>query len=48
MSIEHKNYLVDEKANIALEALKGDMTQAEISSKFVVLAFLKIIQQKNV
>jgi transposase-like protein len=34
MTNKHKNYSADEKAKIALEALKGDMTQAEISSKF--------------
>lgn len=36
MTNKHKNYSADEKAKIALEALKGDMTQAEISSKFSV------------
>ena len=36
MSKKTKSYTADEKAKIALEALKGNLTQAEISSKFSV------------
>lgn len=36
MSKKHRSYTADEKAKIALEALKGVMTQAEISSKYEV------------
>jgi transposase len=36
MSKKHHNYTSHEKAKIALEALKGNMTQAEISYKYKV------------
>jgi transposase-like protein len=36
MTKKNRNYTAEEKARIALEALKGAMTQAEISSKFAV------------
>lgn len=34
MSKKPKNYTADEKAKIAIEALKGHLTQAEITSKY--------------
>lgn len=36
MAKNHKNYTAEEKAKIALEALKGQMTISEISSKYKV------------
>jgi len=36
MTIKVKNYTANEKAVIALEALKGNLTYAEISSKYKV------------
>lgn len=36
MSIDRKKYTAEEKAKIALEALKGSMTMSELTSKFKV------------
>ena len=36
MSKDRKNYTSEEKAKIAMEALKGNMTMSELASKFKV------------
>lgn len=38
MTRSNKNYTAEEKAKIALEALKGNLTMSEISSRFNVHA----------
>ena len=47
MSKKAKQYSAQEKAKVAMEAIKGDLTMAKISSRYVGFMLLKSIVSRQ-